>query len=155
MQHIITNSKRWDYSDIPGDGQKYIKRPAHMVEGDQINKYTSNPLFATMPSRGRQLFIVLTHWTTVLPLLPTNQPTNQRAPRQWTSTTTRWRCGPVLLPSLTLRSLHPQGHQSPGGDTGMFIDTGCLGVGAVVKWASCLNQAECSPHIKSPTWKDI
>ena len=31
------------------------------------------------------------------------------APRQWTFTTTRWRCGLILLPSLTLRSLHPQG----------------------------------------------
>ena len=31
------------------------------------------------------------------------------APRQWTSTTTRWRCGLILLPSLTLRSPHPQG----------------------------------------------
>ena len=29
-------------------------------------------------------------------------------PRQWTSTTTRWRCGLILLPSLTLRSPHPQ-----------------------------------------------
>ena len=27
MQHIIPNSKRWDYSDIPGCGQKYIKDP--------------------------------------------------------------------------------------------------------------------------------
>ena len=33
MQHIITNSKRWDYSDIPGGGHKYIIGPAHMVEG--------------------------------------------------------------------------------------------------------------------------
>ena len=31
------------------------------------------------------------------------------APRQWTSTTTRLRCGLILLPSLTLRSPHPQG----------------------------------------------
>ena len=31
------------------------------------------------------------------------------APRQWTSTTTRWWCGLILLPSLTLRSPHPQG----------------------------------------------
>ena len=31
------------------------------------------------------------------------------APRQWTSTITRWRCGLILLPSLTLRSPHPQG----------------------------------------------
>ena len=33
------------------------------------------------------------------------------APRQWTSTTTRWRwrCGFILLPSLTLRSPHLQG----------------------------------------------
>ena len=33
VQHIIPNSKRWDYVDIPGGGQKYIKGPAHMVEG--------------------------------------------------------------------------------------------------------------------------
>ena len=31
------------------------------------------------------------------------------APRQWTSTTTRWWCGLILLPSLSLRSPHPQG----------------------------------------------
>ena len=30
---------------------------------------------------------------------------------QWTSATTRWRCGLILLPSLTLRSPHPQGEK--------------------------------------------
>ena len=34
------------------------------------------------------------------------------APRQWTSTTTRWRCGLILLPSLTLRSPHPRGNKA-------------------------------------------
>ena len=33
MQHITPNSKRWDYSDIPGGSHKQIKGPAHMVEG--------------------------------------------------------------------------------------------------------------------------
>ena len=33
MQHIISNSKRWDYSNITGGGYKYIKGPTHMVEG--------------------------------------------------------------------------------------------------------------------------
>ena len=33
MQHITPNSKRWDYSDIPGGGHKKIKGPTHMVEG--------------------------------------------------------------------------------------------------------------------------
>ena len=34
MQHITPNSKRWDYSDIPGDGHKKLKDPpAHMAEG--------------------------------------------------------------------------------------------------------------------------
>ena len=37
------------------------------------------------------------------------------APRQWTSTTTRWRCGLILLPSLTLRSPHPQGEKKKWG----------------------------------------
>ena len=32
MQHITPNSKRWDYSDIPGGGHKQIEGPAHMVE---------------------------------------------------------------------------------------------------------------------------
>ena len=32
MQHITPNSKRWDYSDIPGGGHKKIKGSAHMVE---------------------------------------------------------------------------------------------------------------------------
>ena len=27
MQHITPNSKRWDYSDIPGGGHKKIKDP--------------------------------------------------------------------------------------------------------------------------------
>ena len=27
MQHIIPNSKRWDYSDIPGSGHKRLKDP--------------------------------------------------------------------------------------------------------------------------------
>ena len=33
MQHITSNSKRWDYSDTPGGGHKKIKGPTHMVEG--------------------------------------------------------------------------------------------------------------------------
>ena len=33
MQHITPNSKRWDYSDIPGGSHGQIKGPAHMVEG--------------------------------------------------------------------------------------------------------------------------
>ena len=33
MQHIKPNSKRWDYSDIPGGSHGQIKGPAHMVEG--------------------------------------------------------------------------------------------------------------------------
>ena len=32
-QHIIPNSKRWDYSDILSGGHKQIKGPAHMAEG--------------------------------------------------------------------------------------------------------------------------
>ena len=31
MQHTIPNSKRWDYSDIPVGGHKYIKGPALMT----------------------------------------------------------------------------------------------------------------------------
>ena len=30
MQHITPNSKRWDYSNIPGDGHNKIKGPTHM-----------------------------------------------------------------------------------------------------------------------------
>ena len=33
MQHINPNSKRWDYSDIPGGNHGQIKGPTHMVEG--------------------------------------------------------------------------------------------------------------------------
>ena len=33
MQHITSNSKRWDYSDTPGGGHTKIKGPAHMTEG--------------------------------------------------------------------------------------------------------------------------
>ena len=63
MQHITPNSKRWDYSDIPGGSHGQIKGPAHMVEG------------------GHHPRIDLQPW----------------APRQWTFTTTRWRCGLILL----------------------------------------------------------
>ena len=39
MQHITPNSKRWDYSDIPGGGDKKIKGPAHMAEsGHRLSK---------------------------------------------------------------------------------------------------------------------
>ena len=31
MQHIIWNSKRWDYSDTPDGDHKKIKGPAHMI----------------------------------------------------------------------------------------------------------------------------
>ena len=43
MQHIISNSKRRDYSDIPCGGQKYIKGPAHMVEGGHQLRKAPNP----------------------------------------------------------------------------------------------------------------
>ena len=33
MQHITPNSKRWDYSDIPGGGVWKIKGPTYMVDG--------------------------------------------------------------------------------------------------------------------------
>ena len=32
MQHVTTNSKRWDYSDIAGGGHKKITGPTHMAE---------------------------------------------------------------------------------------------------------------------------
>ena len=34
MQQIISNLKRWDYSDILGIGTEKIKRSTHMSEGD-------------------------------------------------------------------------------------------------------------------------
>ena len=43
MEHIIPNSKRSDYSDIPGGGHKYIKGPAHMVEGGHDLRKANNP----------------------------------------------------------------------------------------------------------------
>ena len=46
MQHIIANSKWWDYSDIPDGGHKNIKGPTHMVEGgNRLRKApTAHPL---------------------------------------------------------------------------------------------------------------
>ena len=32
MHHITSNSKIWNYSDIPGGGTEKIKGPIHMVE---------------------------------------------------------------------------------------------------------------------------
>ena len=43
MQHIIPNSKRWDYSDIPGGGHKKIKGPVHVVEGGHHLRKAPNP----------------------------------------------------------------------------------------------------------------
>ena len=44
MQHITPNSKRWDYSDIPGGGHTKIKGPAPMVECDHhISKAPQPP----------------------------------------------------------------------------------------------------------------
>ena len=43
MQHLIPNSKRWDYSDIPGGGHKYIKGPGHIVESDHDLRIAPNP----------------------------------------------------------------------------------------------------------------
>ena len=42
VQHIIPNSKRWDYSDIPGGGKIYIKGPSHMAEGGHHIRKASN-----------------------------------------------------------------------------------------------------------------
>ena len=43
MQHIIPNSKRWDYWDIPGGGHKKIKGHAHMAEGGHHLRKAPNP----------------------------------------------------------------------------------------------------------------
>ena len=43
MQHIIPNSKRWDYSDITNGGHKKIKGPIHMVEGSHHLRKAPNP----------------------------------------------------------------------------------------------------------------
>ena len=43
IQHKTPNSKRQDYSDIPGGGHKKIKWPAHMVEGCHHIRKVANP----------------------------------------------------------------------------------------------------------------
>ena len=43
IQHITPNSKRCDYSDIPGCGHKKIKGPAHVVEGGHHLRKAPNP----------------------------------------------------------------------------------------------------------------
>ena len=43
MQHIIPNSKRRNYSDIPGSGHKYIKGPTHMAEGGHHPREAHSP----------------------------------------------------------------------------------------------------------------
>ena len=43
MQHITPNSKRWDYSDIPGVGHKKIKGPAHIAEDGHRLRIALNP----------------------------------------------------------------------------------------------------------------
>ena len=47
MQHITPNSKRWDYSDIPGGSHGQIKGPAHMVEGGHHPRNRSPTLGTT------------------------------------------------------------------------------------------------------------
>ena len=43
MQHIIPNSKRCDYSDIPDGGHKKIKGPTYMVKGGHHLRTAPNP----------------------------------------------------------------------------------------------------------------
>ena len=43
MQHITPNSKRWDYSDIPGGGHKNIKGSAYIAEGGHHLRKAPNP----------------------------------------------------------------------------------------------------------------
>ena len=43
MQHITPNSKRWDYSDIPGGAHKKIKGLVHMAEGGHHLRKAPNP----------------------------------------------------------------------------------------------------------------
>ena len=43
MQHITPNSKRCDYSDIPGACHKKIKGPAYMVVGGHHLRKAPNP----------------------------------------------------------------------------------------------------------------
>ena len=43
MQHTTQNSKRWDYSYIPGSGLKKIKGPAHMFESGHHVRKATNP----------------------------------------------------------------------------------------------------------------
>ena len=51
MQHILPNLKRWDYSDIPGGGHKYIKGPIwtpstmrNFTDMNTITKYFLTPM---------------------------------------------------------------------------------------------------------------
>ena len=43
MQHVIPNSKRWDYSDIPSGGQNRLKGPSHMAEGGHHLRKAPHP----------------------------------------------------------------------------------------------------------------
>ena len=43
MQQIISNFKRWDYSDILGIGTEKIKWSTHMFEGDHRLRKDPNP----------------------------------------------------------------------------------------------------------------
>ena len=56
MQHIIPNSKRWGYADIPGGGHEYIKTSAHIVEGGHHLRKALNP--HPRPTWKRQLCVV-------------------------------------------------------------------------------------------------
>ena len=46
MQHIIPNSKRCNYSNIPSGGHKYIKGPAQIAEGGQHFRKATDPHLA-------------------------------------------------------------------------------------------------------------
>ena len=47
---IIPNSKRWNYSDIPGSAREKIKGPAPMVEGDHHLRKDPKPPPTTLGS---------------------------------------------------------------------------------------------------------
>ena len=50
MQHVIPNSKRWDYSYITRGGHKTIKEPARMAEGHTTLEMPPTPTHPKWPS---------------------------------------------------------------------------------------------------------
>ena len=62
MQHLTTNSKRWDYPDVPGGGYKQIKGPAYMCERVSMPWGRPDKLICWSEAKYNHVYTNQSHW---------------------------------------------------------------------------------------------